>query len=227
MAWKKKSRKFTRRPFRRTRRTFKRKYSRRGVKTFLFKRKVTTTLLMTTVTANPYLEIWTNVLSSVPNISEFTNLFNKIKLSAVKYRYKFPFGAPITTINSALLPTYPGAAPALEIASVIDNSTNSVADASWDAFMERNPRVTQVNNLRTAHKLYYKPYVAVPIYDGAIDTAYGPKRMWLESSDVSPPHYGHRLGIRVRHSDGIPNTFEQDINIDIETTYYIACRGMK
>lgn len=217
-----------RKPFRRT---YRKKYSRgtrrskRGIKTTFFKRKVNGTILLSAMDTNPNMNLDAYLISTVADSAEMSSLFTMMKLCAVKVRFKFPFGASIVTLPVATVGSYPASATVLEIATKVDTSTDSTIDSSYDAFMERNPRVTQVNSTSTYHQVYFKPTLARPLYDGAIDTVYGPTRAWISSEDLTAPHYGLRYAFRVRYADQVPVTMIQPINIDVETTYYIACRG--
>lgn len=149
-------------------------------------------------------------LSDLTNATEFTNLFDKFRICAVKLEIVPKFSG--NDMNPGT--TFPGA-PCIH--SVLDyNDATNPGDLN-ELMQYSNYKRTRGHNI---HKRYFKPCVLAANYEGSVTTAYTSKwKVWLDCTDSGTAHFGLKYMI-----DRTPNVAFQ---YRAFVKYYIQCKDPK
>lgn len=208
-------RRFKRRYKRRTkrsRRSFKKRFRRRGNRNVhKYVRSIKTVYEFGNNSATQVKEYSLNFkLSDVPNVSEFTTLYDQYMITGVKVKL-----VPRASSSDANTGEKLG-----NMISVIDydDSTNL---ASIDEYMQRvNKRITRDN---VTHIRFLRPCVASMVYQSAFATAYGPKRMRLDMTNSQVPHFG----LKLYWDNGAWPVTDGTKKFDVYLTYYFTCYNVR
>lgn len=143
---------------------------------------------------------------AMPNVSEFTNLFDQYKVlnCTVEFRPRF------SEIDGAVASTM----PTIHWIYDIDDAT---APGGMSDLMERT-RVRSARLIRPVRLTMWRPTVASPIYQSAIATSYGPRtRPWIDVNNSSVPHYGIKWVMQ-----GSPGT---SLIFDVRVRWKFMCKN--
>jgi len=166
-------------------------------------------------------------LLDLPNVSEFVNLFQFYKFGMVElsiYVTNSPVAAAITTASSA------GTANAVfgQAELWIDKDVYNPTAPTDISTLQQRGTVRKVQfDQRKGNKVVVrlKPEVLSPIYAGLVTTAYSRGgRPWLTTNNVSVPHYGVEMAIRIPFN-GTTATMDIELQYRVEAKYFIACKG--
>lgn len=121
-------------------------------------------------------------LSSVPNYTEFTALFDQYRIDAVKVTF-------MPRANSAELGTNQGITKLFTVVDYDDAATPTAIN-----------ELMQYENLKTTrstddHNRTLRPMLARAVYQAGL-TAYGTGRGWVDCANPSVPHYGLRYALQ-------------------------------
>lgn len=211
----------TKRIYRMKKRSYRRnrfgKYTKRRVasrnKTLYFKRKALSAVVTQTTMAAPDLfGKATFALQYVTNYSDFTNLFDRYKIKAVKTDFHF-MGAPVTSLQTQ------NANPTLF--TVVDYNDDTTPASTASLLEYGKCRTHQFGPNRTVASVYFKPKLRASSWDesGALAGNYNPTtEPWLFIQNPGISHYGLKYGIT---GLSLSNA------IEIYTTYYLAMRDSK
>lgn len=150
-------------------------------------------------------------LDQTQNYTDFTQLFDRYKLSGVKVKF-----VPLTT------QAFPGASvPMIAYAIDLDDAT---LPTSYDTVNTKYN--VHKKRLDKACSIYIKPRLAQQIYSGLTSGyAIGPKNTYIDCNDPGVPHYGLKFWLRDCY---LPTTTGPAVNtntvIRIETTYYLTLK---
>jgi len=126
---------------------------------------------------------WTFRLNDVPNVSEFTSLFDQ-------YRIK--------KVTLMLIPnqteSIPSAANFGLMFRVIDYDDANLLTANTDYMQYQNCQLHPVV-FPGIMEIPVVPRIASAVYGGGAFTSYGNTEMWLDVASPSVEHYGVKLGI--------------------------------
>lgn len=148
-------------------------------------------------------------LDSLPNYTEFTNLYDEYMIRKVKIMF-LPIGATqqITDIITASIP---------HIAYVIDQDDAS-APATMNDLMQY-PTVKYVKaNRRFA--ITVSPRFSQNVYISGISTGYGSRRGFLDCGNPNIPHFGVKYGL---YNSNTANLCGYQVHV----TYFLAFRGVR
>lgn len=183
MALKKKSR--TRRPRRtrrsRTKRSFK-IAKRVNLKhdLYYFTRYVDVNNIQSAGTTD-YFSSLTFSLASIPNVGDFTSLFDQYKITKVELFWKLAVDPSAQTSSSSQWPTL----------YYVNDHDDSTPFTSINQMRECNKMRFKVLRPFRYAKTIIKPAVLSEIYRSAVSTSYVPKwNQWVDMVHTDVPHYG-------------------------------------
>lgn len=126
---------------------------------------------------------------SLPNVTDFTNLFDQYRISKVTVRFDIAMGVT----NSALSPGY--YLPRINYVADYDDNASAL-----NADLLQYPQYQVHDFMRDGYTPLMFEFSPVPLLDVAgtgVSTTYGPMRSapWLRTASVVTPHYGMKLYI--------------------------------
>lgn len=148
-------------------------------------------------------------LSSVPDFTEFTNLYDQYQIKAVKVSYipRFTEAGNQTAQNIG------------NMWSVIDYDDSNVPPNLNTLLQYQNIKRTQMNKI---HTRYLKPMVATEAFATGIASTYAPKRnVWLDATTAATEHYGIKLWFDQIVAGSSPIVFDQVIK------FYLAFKNVR
>lgn len=156
-------------------------------------------------------------LASVPNYTEFTNLYDNYKITgvAVELRPTFTGGELNNIANSANNVAIP------DIRTVVDYDDANVIATENELLQYQNIKWTRGNRI---HRRYFKPKPAVPIYKDALSFGYSPaySPRWYDTAYATVPFNALKIWI-----DPLAGGQPTNVVYRVYTTYYLRFRGTK
>lgn len=144
-------------------------------------------------------------LNDVPNVAEFTSLYDQYQIKGIKY-----------SLIPRISETDPAQQSLPNIGSVIDQDDASAPTSIDQLTQYQNFRLTRGNKV---HSRYWKPAIAQEVFGGGVLTAYAPrKNVWIDCNSAAVPQYGIKFFIQ---QTAVVITF--DVKID----YYIAFKNVR
>jgi len=183
------------------------RYNRRGQKVYMFKRMTGIFGQLTISNINDTFDGYNFSLSDLPNVTEFTSLYDVYKINAVKIVF-----IPQMTQNISLS-TVNNAAANARFFSAIDY-TDSTGPTSMDQ-LRQYQSCKYTSCLRT-HKRYFKPRI---MDSGA---AYNPGKPWIATSSPNVNYFGLYIGVEPMSASVTPT-----MAYSIECTYYVSFKNVK
>lgn len=155
-------------------------------------------------------------LASLPNATEFTNLFDQYKIMKVKLDF-IPFGdtvnLPISTMSGSTSLVSPGG----PLITAIDYDDNTTPGAASDLLQYQNSKVTPVPRRL---KMSLRPKFATEVYRSATTTGYGARSGWLDTDYANIPHYG------VKYYMNAPSAVSSSFSYQVWAEMVIAVKGV-
>lgn len=157
----------------------------------------------------------TFALSSLPNASEFTSLFDSYKIMKVKLDW-IPFGdtvnLPMNTMGGSSSLMSPGG----PLITAIDYDDANTPGTASDLLQYQASKVTPVPRRL---KMSLRPKHATEVFSG-IGSGYGPRTGWLDCGYSSIPHYG------VKYYLNAPSASSASFTYQVWAEVTIACKGV-
>lgn len=148
-------------------------------------------------------------LNNVVGNGDFTTLFDRYKIVAVKY--KIMFQCNTAAVNGSQV---------LPILHYVKDEDDVTIPTSLSSINQKALCKVRVMGATTMISYYIKPKVAKAVYQSALLTAYSvDKAPYINSSYNSAPHYGIKAWMNQVYAVAANNTA-----ITIEPVYYISCR---
>lgn len=158
----------------------------------------------------PYLSAASFSLSQIPNVGEFTALFDMYKITFVQLRFHL-------NIDPSAQPAATSVYPKLYYATDYDDST---APSSLDDLRQHARMKVRVLTPNRPVIVNIRPAIASTVYQTAVSSTYSPKwRQWVDCQNSSTPHYGLKWGI-----DNLTNTA---YNVQIEGRMWFSCKDVR
>lgn len=192
MARRRRSRRIRRRP-RRSRRSTRRprrrfgRYKRRVGRPMSFIRSYEMAPISVTTGLTSFFGTLIFQLSSVPNSTEFTLLFDQYRILGAQVKWITPWNA-VEKVNNAVQPQFP--------------TFHSIIDLDDETPLTGIPEMEQYTSYRVQRytgtiKRYLTPRVSVPTYRTGVTFGYGlgHKKFWLDCGYNDVPHYGLKFAI--------------------------------
>lgn len=155
-------------------------------------------------------------LNQLPNVSEFTTLFDQYKITGAKITF-VPGGSVsnITPISGQVLPHSFG-----RVLSAIDYDD---ATAPPDENTMLQYQSLKITNPNATHTRWIKPKVLAAIYQSAIATSYESRNApFIDVGNPSVPHYGLKVWINAPVSP-----VAASITYNVYVTLYFACKNVR
>lgn len=182
------------------------------------------TCRLTDVTASiSELGVQTNVatayqfnLNQLPNVSEFTTLFDQYKITGAKITFS-PVG------NNALISPLSGVNSSFGFGRVLtaidfDDSTTPAGENEMMQYQS-----CKITNPMKTHTRYLSPKVLAAIYQSSVSTSYESRKApWIDVGNPSVPHYGLKLWINAPLS-----TVKASITYNVYLTLYFGCKNVR
>lgn len=144
--------------------------------------------------------------------TEFTTLFDKYKITGIKYKIMYQCN-DAQVAGSQVLPI---------IHYAVDTDDSSTP-ASLTAVQERSNTKSKVFGNTQTISFFLRPKVAASLYQSSISTGYEVKKApYINSSYASIPHYGVKVWMNNVYMVTANNTA-----ITIEPTYYLALKDVQ
>lgn len=143
------------------------------------------------------------VLNDVPNVGEFTSLYDQYRILAVKVKL-IPRASEADV--SQQLPN---------IGSVIDYDDQTALTAINDYTQYQNFKMTRGNKI---HSRYIKPRIAAEVFGGGVTTGFMPTKGWLDVAYPAVPHYGMKIYIQ---QTAVAQSYDALID------YYLAFKNVR
>lgn len=166
-------------------------------------------------------------LDSLPNFTDFTNLYDQYCIKAIKVSLfpKFSQVEGVSVQDAGAGLSGLGAVNLMgQVASVVDIDGNGPTTMN-ELMQYQNVKMTRGNKI---HSRYFKPAVAASIFKSttALTSAYGPKKsVWLDCSNPDVTHYG-LYGI-IDLSGVSPSFVGAGFSFDVKVDMYIACKNVR
>lgn len=147
-------------------------------------------------------------LNGVPSVTDFTSLYDQYKINGVKVEF-------IPDINNVQQSATPGGPIMGMLHTAIDYNSASTPSSLNQILQYPNLRSTRMTRI---HKRYFRPRVAMTVYDGAVANGYGTsaRSQWLDCQYPDIPHYGLLVWLDA--------TSPTSIQFNMKVTYYLAFR---
>lgn len=160
------------------------------------------TLINNTLNDTPFSAVFR--LSDVPNSTEFQNLYDQYKITAIKWKLM---------VRSS---DYASGITAPKILSVIDKDDSLAPTNMSEILQYQNLKVSQFG---TSHTRYLKPSVGYQL--GDLTTLVNMRAVgkgWIDMANPNVPHYGIK---------GIITPSSTALAFDLLCTYYLAFKNVR
>jgi hypothetical protein len=175
-----------------------------------FKRSFIGATITGNVAYSPYTAgvFWT--LGSLPNVSDFTNLFDRYMITYVKCFIHLKLDPSSQSATLATLPK-------LYYVRDYDDATTP---SSINELREHSKCTYRVMNPNRPIVIGIKPATLALAYRSAVASTYSPKwKTWIDMATTDVPHYGLKLAI-----DDLTNT---NYKVDFEYKIWFACKDTR
>lgn len=158
----------------------------------------------------------TNVftLSSLPNYTDFTNLFDMYQIAGIKYRFVVkgdPSVLPTTVANDGKWPRF---------VHVIDRN-DQISPANFDELRsyQNCKEVWLTGNNPASRWYYFKPATLTVGYTSAVTSNYSTDyKRWISTGDAGATYYGLKYAFEGLYTG---------LNVDIECVYYVRLKAVR
>lgn len=176
-------------------------------RTFLTEHTITNSGFQAIPSASGVYNSWN--LGQLPNSTDFTSLYDKYKICAIKIKYVFNRNSSDTVTANHELPT---------LCTVYDDNDTNALSNETEAVEYANYRV---NRLDRVVSRYFKPKCLNK--DAGGDSVIEAKRRWISREDNTHIHHGMKVGI-----DVVGTATGTTIGtLKVYTTFYVGCRTPK
>lgn len=175
-----------------------------------FRRNFATGDLVGNATYTPWLQGLSFSLGQMPNVSDFTTLFDRYMITHIRARYYLKIDPSAQTAAAASYPRF-------YYVKDYDDDTNPT---SLDQLREHSKCRTVVMNPNRPVEINFKPAVLSEVYRGIATTSYSPKwKQWIDMAHTDVKHYGIKYGI-----DDLSNT---NYKVTTEFTVWFRCKDVR
>lgn len=175
-----------------------------------FKRSFFSGTINGSATHNPYLEGLYFTFSQLPNVSEFSSLFDRYMITHAKVYYHLKIDPSAQTASTATFPKM----------YIVKDYDDSAVPASLNALREHSKCYYKVMTPNRPVVINIKPAILDTLYRSAVSSSYSPKwRQWVDMANTDVPHYGWKIGI-----DDLTNT---NYKVECEVKLWFACKDTR
>lgn len=155
-------------------------------------------------------------MSSLPNASEFTALFDAYKIVKVKLDF-IPFGDNVNMPLDAMSNSTSLMSPGGPLITAIDYDDANTPGAATDLLQYQASKVTPVPRRL---KMSLRPKFATEVYRSGTSTGYGARSGWLDCANSDIPHYG------VKYWMNAPSAYSSSFTYQVWADVTIAVKGV-
>lgn len=150
-------------------------------------------------------------LSALPNVGEFTNLFDRYKITGVKLRIMFLANSNDTGVTSAL---------SIPLIHYINDLDDAAPPTSENEILQKN--FLKTRRLDEPFTYFLKPKATSEVYASPSSTGYSvAKSMWIDGNSPNIPHFGFKAWI----GNGPATPSQQNLGrLKVYATYYVALK---
>lgn len=178
--------------------------------THFFKRMVAGSPITGNAAYAPYLAGTSTNLGVLPNVSEFSSLFDQYMITHWQLRFYLSVDPSAQAAASAVYP---------RLFWCTDND-DAVVPSSLNELRERSKTRTRILTPNRPIVVNVKPSVLNEVYRGLATISFSPKwRQWIDMSNTDVPHYGLKWAI-----DNFTNT---NYSLNIEQTMWFRCKNVR
>lgn len=163
-------------------------------------------------------------LSDLPGVIEFSDLYDRYKLTTVVLKFRIINNPDATwPLNGAPAATngITNWFPRLFYCKDYDDSSAE----SLGALRERSKTKMVVMRPNKYHKIVVKPAVTVQTYRTTTTTGYSPSwNQWIDMAQTNVPFYGLKY---VLDCSGIDPSDTQPFKLEIEKQYFFTCKDVR
>lgn len=168
-------------------------------------------------------------LSDLPGAIEFSDLYDRYKLTTVVLRFRIinnpdvatSLNAGVGDVNTATLLNSTNWYPRLFYCKDYDDSSAE----SLGALRERSKTKMVVLRPNKYHKVVIKPAVTVQTYRTISTTGYSPSwNQWIDMAQNNVPYYGLKY---VLDCSGIDPQDARPFKLEIEKQYFFTCKDVR
>lgn len=175
-----------------------------------FKRHFEQAYLVGSAVYNPWLAGVVFQIAQIPNVSEFSNLFDRYMITHIKLKWYLTIDPSAQTAATASYPRL----------FWVPDYDDSTTPASINEIREHARCRDAVLHPNRPIIMNIKPAVLQEVYRGAVTTTYAPKwRTWLDMAVTDCPHYGLKAAI-----DDFTNL---NYKLRIEGVMYFRCKDTR
>lgn len=162
-------------------------------------------------------------LTDLPNVSEFTTLFDDYKICGIALKI-YPLATNSNTESTAVSDSPQNNGWLHHITDDNDYSGITASDVGIDAIRQyANYRVVNLAR-RKPIKRYIKPKIAIAGYDGVTTSSiYNTRPQWINTGSTSVPHYAWKGCFEI-YNNADSATYQL---FKIEATYYVGFKNWK
>lgn len=176
-------------------------------KAYTYKRVAYTQAVVTTSTLGVVTGSCTFSLASLPNYTEFTNLYDQYKINRVRVEFvprasMSELGTGVGTVN---------------FFTFIDYDDNTAPGSFAELLQRPSLKRTKVTS---RHTRTLRPCVAKPIYRDGATFGYGTGRGWIDCVNPDVPHYGLKY-----YAEQIGSALATSA-YDLQVTYYVSFKNV-
>lgn len=149
-------------------------------------------------------------LADLPNISDFTTLFDQYKFLGIKLIF--------TSVRSYANATSTGIQPLMFI--TVDRDTSTAPSTANEIREYASCKMWRFSDNGKPFTMFFKPTVLNEVYRSAVATATAPQRApWLSTSFVDAAHFGIRWVVNDIQSNAY--------TINCQAVYYFAMKNLR
>lgn len=153
------------------------------------------------------------MLSSVLENTDFSNLFDRYKLTGVKL--KILFQSNISGVSGV------GARSLLPIMNYSFDGDDATAPPGRNTIQVKTYCKEKILNGNRPFSIYIKPRISKLVYAGLTTSAYSSEKpVWLDMNNMDVEHYGLKFWI----NNWLADTDASSQKLTIQPIYYFACR---
>lgn len=157
-------------------------------------------------------------LVDLPNVAEYTSLFDQYKITGVSVRVIPKSSEQIQGGTSGTVQTLGYG----QVVTAIDYD-DAANPASKDELLEFGSSKTTSSN--RIHTRFIRPKMLNVVFRNALTSGYSPvKATWLDQAYNDLPHYGLKLWVDAPSGFNVADT---SIAYDIYATYYFSCKNTR
>lgn len=158
----------------------------------------------------PLLNAYSFNLAQLPNVADFTSLFDRYMITHVQLAFYLTVEPGAQTAATA---TYPKL-------YMIRDYDDSSAPSSLNALREHSKCIVRVMNPNKPVIINIKPAITTEVYRSAVATSYSPKwNQWVDMAHTDVPHYGIKWAI-----DDLTNT---NYKVEILGKMWFRCKDVR